>query len=159
MRFIGGTLPRAAAWRKFLQMPGAWALQGFAMFTVLEKASGDWLGQLGPWQPEGWPGTEVGWAFKRAALGPGLRHRAGDRGDRLGLRPPGLERSDPFDRSRTTSRPRRWRTRLGASNRGPGKLPAPFENEPIDIWAPVARAVAARARPGHDAMDASPSTA
>jgi len=34
MRHIGGTLPRAAAWRKFLQMPGAWPLQGFEMFSV-----------------------------------------------------------------------------------------------------------------------------
>ncbi len=25
-RYIGGTLLRAPAWRKFLQMPGAWAL-------------------------------------------------------------------------------------------------------------------------------------
>ena len=34
MRFIGGAAPRSVAWRKFLQMPGAWLLQGFAMFTV-----------------------------------------------------------------------------------------------------------------------------
>ncbi|MFT4180088.1 MAG: GNAT family N-acetyltransferase, partial [Thermomonas sp.] len=60
-RFIGGHLPRAAAWRKFLQMPGAWAVQGFAMFSVIEKASGQWVGQMGPWQPDGWPGTEIGY--------------------------------------------------------------------------------------------------
>ena len=76
-RYIGGTQPRAAAWRKFLQMPGAWALQGFAMFAVIEKASGEWVGQLGPWQPEGWPGTEVGWAFHRDAWGKGYAHRSG----------------------------------------------------------------------------------
>ena len=34
MRFIGGAMPRAVAWRKFLQVPGAWLLQGFAMFAV-----------------------------------------------------------------------------------------------------------------------------
>ncbi|MGK9797812.1 GNAT family N-acetyltransferase, partial [Salmonella enterica subsp. enterica] len=28
-RYIGGHLPRAAAWRRFLQMPGAWVVQGF----------------------------------------------------------------------------------------------------------------------------------
>ena len=27
-RFIGGHMPRPAAWRRFLQMPGAWAVQG-----------------------------------------------------------------------------------------------------------------------------------
>src|SRR5690348_2931353 len=42
-RHIGGALLRAPAWRKFLQMPGAWAVQGYAMFSVVEKASGRWL--------------------------------------------------------------------------------------------------------------------
>ena len=70
-RYIGGTLPRAAAWRKFLQMPGAWAVQGFGMFAVIEKSSGDWLGNIGPWKPVGWPGNEVGWALRRAAWGKG----------------------------------------------------------------------------------------
>ena len=60
--------PRGA---RFLQMPGAWLVQGFAMFSVIDKASGRWLGQAGPWQPEGWPGTEVGWAFHPDAWGKG----------------------------------------------------------------------------------------
>lgn len=75
-RHIGGALPRGAAWRKFLQMPGAWMVQGFAMFSVLDKASGQWLGQCGPWYPEGWPGTEVGWAFLRSAWGKGFAREA-----------------------------------------------------------------------------------
>src|SRR5205823_1088887 len=75
-RHIGGTLPRAAAWRKFLQQPGAWAIQGYAMFSVIDKARGEWVGMCGPWQPEGWPGTEVGWAFRRAAWGKGYASEA-----------------------------------------------------------------------------------
>src|SRR5690606_29460251 len=59
-RHIGGQMTRSAAWRKFLQMPGAWAVQGFGMFAALDRETGEWLGQAGPWQPEGWPGTEVG---------------------------------------------------------------------------------------------------
>jgi RimJ/RimL family protein N-acetyltransferase len=43
-RYIGGHSPRPAAWRRFLQMPGAWAVQGFAMFSVIEKSSGQWVG-------------------------------------------------------------------------------------------------------------------
>jgi len=39
-KHIGGGVKRGDAWRRFLQMPGAWALQGFAMFSVIEKASG-----------------------------------------------------------------------------------------------------------------------
>lgn len=70
-RYIGGQLVRGAAWRRFLQMPGAWALQGFAMFSVIEKASGRWVGQLGPWRPDGWPGNEIGYAFHPDAWGRG----------------------------------------------------------------------------------------
>jgi len=39
-RYIGGHLSRAAAWRRFLQMPGAWSVQGFGMFSVVAEASG-----------------------------------------------------------------------------------------------------------------------
>src|SRR5690606_3892078 len=68
-RFIGGVQPRAAVWRGLMAMAGAWALEGFAMFSVLEKASGRWIGRVGPWSPEGWPGTEVGWSLARDAWG------------------------------------------------------------------------------------------
>jgi RimJ/RimL family protein N-acetyltransferase len=68
-RYIGGSAPRGAAWRRFLQMPGAWWVQGFGMFSVLDKHTGEWLGQAGPWQPDGWPGTEVGWSFRRSVWG------------------------------------------------------------------------------------------
>src|SRR5262249_5878461 len=64
-KFVGGPLPRSTAWRGFLSMAGAWMIQGFAMFSVIEKASGKWMGRLGPWVPEGWPGTEVGWGLAR----------------------------------------------------------------------------------------------
>ena len=51
-------------------------MQGYAMFSVVEKASGLWIGQAGPWQPEGWPGTEVGWAFHRSSWGKGYATEA-----------------------------------------------------------------------------------
>ncbi|MGY0504642.1 GNAT family N-acetyltransferase [Luteimonas sp. e5] len=70
-RYIGGPGNRGAVWRRFLQMPGAWALQGFGMFAVEEKASGLWIGQAGPWQPDGWTGTEVGYALHTDAQGKG----------------------------------------------------------------------------------------
>lgn len=69
--FLGGAQPRALAWRGLCTMAGAWALYGFAMFSVVEKSSGRWIGRLGPWFPEGWPGPEVGWGLVRAAWGKG----------------------------------------------------------------------------------------
>ncbi|MCY1014195.1 GNAT family N-acetyltransferase [Pyxidicoccus sp. MSG2] len=75
-RFIGGVQPRAMAWRAMSAMAGSWALQGFGMFSVLEKSTGQWLGRIGPWKPEGWPGTEVGWGLLRSAWGKGYATEA-----------------------------------------------------------------------------------
>lgn len=47
-RHIGGQQVRSVAWRGFLAMAGAWQIQGFAMFSVIEKSSGRWIGRLGP---------------------------------------------------------------------------------------------------------------
>ena len=73
-RFIGGVLPRETVWRGMATMVGSWELQGFGMFSVIERASGRWIGRLGPWSPEGWPGTEVGWGLLRDAWGQGFAH-------------------------------------------------------------------------------------
>src|SRR5215208_1421034 len=77
-RFIGGTMARPAAWRGMATMAGSWALKGFGMFSVIDKASGEWLGRVGPWQPEGWPGTEVGWGLKRSAWGKGYAQESAE---------------------------------------------------------------------------------
>ena len=133
-RFIGGTAPRAAAWRKFLQMPGAWAVQGFGMFAVIEKSSNEWVGNIGPWHPEGWPGTEVGWALRRAAWGKGYAYEAAVASidwafDTLGW----TEVIHSIDLDNVGSQ--ELAKRLGSRNRGRGQLPAPFEDVVIDIWA------------------------
>src|SRR5690606_16389669 len=57
-RFLGGVQSRSVAWRGFATLGGSWALLGYGMFSVIEKSSGRWVGRLGPWMPEGWPGTE-----------------------------------------------------------------------------------------------------
>jgi RimJ/RimL family protein N-acetyltransferase len=66
---VGGVQPRPVVWRSLAMMVGSWALVGFGMFSVLEKASGQWVGRLGPWHPEGWPGSEVGWGIRHAWWG------------------------------------------------------------------------------------------
>ncbi|WP_395647168.1 GNAT family N-acetyltransferase [Terricaulis sp.] len=75
MRFIGGLAPRDGAWRAMASLTGSWVLLGYSMFSVIEKASGRWIGRLGPWRPGGeqgsWPGPEVGWALNAAAQGKG----------------------------------------------------------------------------------------
>ena len=75
-RFIGGAQPRSTAWRGMAMMSGSWMLKGFSMFSVIERSSGQWIGRIGPWCPEGWPGTEVGWGLKRSAWGQGYAAEA-----------------------------------------------------------------------------------
>ena len=70
-QFLGGVRTRPEAWRALATMAGAWALYGFAMFSVIEKSTGRWIGRLGPWRPEGWPGTEIGWGLAPQAWGRG----------------------------------------------------------------------------------------
>jgi RimJ/RimL family protein N-acetyltransferase len=132
-RFIGGHVTRAEAWRRFLWQPGAWLVQGFGMFGVVEKASGQWLGQIGPWKPEGWPGNEIGYSFHPRAWGKGYATEAGIAAidwafDNLGW--------DDFihciDPGNGPSQ--RVAQRLGSSKLRSGTLPPPFEDVTVDIW-------------------------
>lgn len=70
-RFIGGVQSRPLVWRSLCVMAGSWMIEGFSMFSVIEKRSNRWIGRLGPWRPEGWPGPEVGWGLVRDAWGKG----------------------------------------------------------------------------------------
>lgn len=132
-RYIGGHLPRAAAWRRFLQMPGAWVVQGFAMFSVEEKGTGRWLGQTGPWKPEGWPGNEVGWSFHPDAWGRGYATEAATAAMDWAFDTLGWESViHCIDPANVPSQ--KLAQRLGSRNLGPGRLPAPYEEAPTDIW-------------------------
>ena len=73
MRYLGGELPRAAAWRNMLTLSGAWLLQGFRYFSVVEKASGAWIGAKSDLVVplEAWPGPKVGWGILRSHAGRG----------------------------------------------------------------------------------------
>ncbi|HEY4972341.1 MAG TPA: GNAT family N-acetyltransferase, partial [Steroidobacteraceae bacterium] len=132
-RFIGGLQVRAVAWRGFMTMAGAWHLQGFAMFSVIERASGRWVGRLGPWYPDGWPGREVGWAIVRDCWGRGYAPEGAAAAmdwvfDELGWHDVIHSIAPDNVASQVVAR------KLGSSNRGPGRLPAPFEATRIDLW-------------------------
>ena len=71
MEHLGGVQHEADAWRAFAGFIGAWQLTPAAMFAVVEKSSGQWIGRIGPWMPHLWPVREVGWGLLRAAEGKG----------------------------------------------------------------------------------------
>jgi RimJ/RimL family protein N-acetyltransferase len=132
-RFIGGQQVRALAWRGFLASAGAWMIQGFSMFSVIEKASGRWIGRLGPWYPDGWPGPEVGWGLARHAWGKGYAYEGSVAAidwafEHLGWSEV-IHSIDPANHAS-----QKLAQRLGSTCRGPGRLPAPYEDSCIDIW-------------------------
>ena len=63
---IGQTAGRAAGWRVIAMLLGHWQLRGYGQWTVIEKASNQIIGRVGPWHPEGWPGIELGWIIRRS---------------------------------------------------------------------------------------------
>ncbi|HMI40195.1 MAG TPA: GNAT family N-acetyltransferase [Sphingomicrobium sp.] len=132
-RFLGGAQPREVAWRGLASMAGSWALMGFGMFSVVEKASNKWVGRLGPWQPEGWPGTEVGWGLHRSAWGKGYATEGSVAAidwafDNLGWD----EVIHCIDKDNLGSI--RVAERLGSIRRGQTRLPPPYETQSVDVW-------------------------
>jgi len=65
-----------AAWRSVALMIGHWHLRGYGQWTVLEKTDGQVVGRVGLWNPEGWPGIELGWVVRRERWGRGLATEA-----------------------------------------------------------------------------------
>jgi RimJ/RimL family protein N-acetyltransferase len=68
---VGPALTPADCWRDLAFAIGHSVLRGFSMWAVFEKASGDFIGRVGPWMPEGWPALEIGWAIGPAGRGQG----------------------------------------------------------------------------------------
>jgi RimJ/RimL family protein N-acetyltransferase len=84
---------KAAHWRSGATMIGHWAIRGFGFFSVVERRTGDWVGAVGPWEPEGWPSTECGWGIDRAHWGKGYAGEAAIAAIRwIFAQKPGLDR-------------------------------------------------------------------
>lgn len=133
MRYVGGVQSRHAAWRSTCAAAGAWIIRGFSLFSVIEKSTGRWIGRLGPWLPEEWPGTEVGWSIVRDAWGRGYAREGATAAidyafDVLGW----SEVIHCIDPRNTASIG--LAKRLGATLWREGQLPSPFDKEPVGIW-------------------------
>jgi RimJ/RimL family protein N-acetyltransferase len=130
---LGGVQPRSTVWRSLATMVGSWTMSGFAMFSVLEKGSGEWVGRVGPWCPEGWPGTEVGWGVRAKFWGRGYATESAIAAidwsfAHLGwtevihaIAPENVE-------SQNVAR------RLGSTSLRPSELPPPFVGFKVDLW-------------------------
>ncbi len=142
-RYIGKTQPPAVVWRSMCSIIGAWHAEGFAMFSVFEKSSGRWIGRLGPWAPHGWPGNEVGWGVIRDVWGKGYAMEGALASmdfavDVLGWTD--IIHSIHPDNAAS----QKLAARLGSVNRGPGQMPPPYHNDPVDLWGQTAKEWKAR---------------
>lgn len=133
VKFIGGALTQTMAWRQWATITGAWVLNGFSMFSVLERETGTWVGRIGPWMPHGWPGTEVGWGLAPAATGKGYGIEAATAAidwvfDTLGWTDV-IHVIDPANKPSEA-----LAARLGSTNLGPTQLPAPMDIYQVNKW-------------------------
>src|SRR5215210_2144632 len=60
-------------------MVGHWHLRGYGHWAIEEKSSGLFAGRLGFFNPQGWPGFEIGWTLGREFWGRGYATEAGRR--------------------------------------------------------------------------------
>lgn len=67
---------RTDAWRSLAVMIGHWVLRGYGMWGVERKSDGAFVGRVGLWNPEGWPGLEVGWTLGKEFWGQGYATEA-----------------------------------------------------------------------------------
>jgi len=132
-RFIGGLQPPAMVWRTFMVMAGAWHMTRESMLSVIEKSSGRWMGRLGPWNPTGWPGTEVGWSLLPEARGKGYATEGAAATmdwafDNLGWTEI-VHTIDPLNQPS-----QRVAERLGSRILRQAELPPPMNGKLIDVW-------------------------
>jgi RimJ/RimL family protein N-acetyltransferase len=79
MRYLGDGRPLARweAWRQMALFLGHWQLRGYGLWAAQDRTTGALVGRIGLYNPEGWPGLEVGWLVDRALWGRGLATEGG----------------------------------------------------------------------------------
>ena len=76
MRYMSGVLDEAESWRRMALHAGHWALRGYGNWVLERREDGAFVGRAGFWNPEGWPGLEIGWMLARPAWGNGYATEA-----------------------------------------------------------------------------------
>ena len=133
MKHLGGVMAPSVVWRTMMSQIGMWAVGHPYMFSVFEKASGQWIGRVGANHPLEWPCTEVGWGILSSHFGKGLAFEAAVvsmdwvierfEWDFIGhmIAPENVESQ-------------KLAVRLGSMNHGPSRLPEPHSDKPIEMW-------------------------
>jgi len=74
---LGSTQDVGKAWRAFAAELGHWEIRGYGMWAVTLRGDNDAVGLVGPWTPDDWPETEIGWMlFGETTQGTGVAFEA-----------------------------------------------------------------------------------
>jgi len=77
VRYLGmKPMSRAEAWKSMAHVIGHWEIRGYGFFSLEHKKTHEWVGRVGPWNPEGWPAPEVGWTISPDHLRKGYASEA-----------------------------------------------------------------------------------
>ena len=91
------------------------------------------MGRLGPWFPQGWPAPEVGWSILPSEAGKGFVTEGSAAAVDWAFNHLGWDDViHVIDPDNTPSQ--KVAERLGSTNRGPTRLPAPFNDARVDAW-------------------------
>ncbi len=133
MRFLGGAKERSEAWRAWCTLAGSWHIEGFGMFSMIERASGRWIGRTGPWRPADWPVGEVGWAVAKDFAGKGFAQEAAVASIDYAFDQLGWDAVhhliDPENAASIA-----LAERLGSQRMGSARMPAPFADKEVDCY-------------------------
>ncbi|REK09031.1 MAG: N-acetyltransferase [Planctomycetota bacterium] len=79
MRYIGNgnTRTRAQTWREIAAFLGHRQIRGYTNLAIEDRRTGAFVGECGPWFPEGWPMLEVGWLVDPRRWGQGIAPEVG----------------------------------------------------------------------------------
>ncbi|SPH16637.1 hypothetical protein DEA8626_00147 [Defluviimonas aquaemixtae] len=90
-RLMGGPFDRSGAWSFFASDLASWHLDGYGGWSVTDRASGHFLGQVAIAKPARFPETELGWCVTEEAEGKGIAFEAAETARRWGFAVRGLE--------------------------------------------------------------------
>ena len=71
-----GMMERSAAWRVWASDVAVWQLRGYGPFGIDDRATGAYLGEVGIYEPDGYPEPELGWFVVPEAEGRGIAAEA-----------------------------------------------------------------------------------
>jgi RimJ/RimL family protein N-acetyltransferase len=77
--FLGNGRPvdRNESWRILAWLLGHWQLRGYGSWAVEEKGTKSFVGRVGLFHPEGWPGIEISYVLARSFWGKGYATEGG----------------------------------------------------------------------------------